>query len=335
MENKDFHLRIDSSIDLDTKVYRIVDFYSAADLVNVRSFMIPSAKNFEDSNDGIGQLLSSLFSTWPNAGCGVKWKNQEDLTSALDSNNNSSFVSCWSKNPESVAMWSLYSKDNCSVRIETTIGKLVNLCENIASEYNFGHFDNLKDGDSTCFIASAEIHAIKYRDLFSIASKIKRRVKARKRLEDRMKRNHEDVHKLGIPQSSKRDEFVDGLSSYDLRHLKDISFKHEEEIRVYIPIIESKLDQHFLDVIRKNNHEVNKRDKPFNHINKKLPERLFVNSPDDFIVSIAVDPRAPEHKKSFIENYFHKLDISITQSKCFRNAVPFIDVYHSEINPNF
>ena len=336
MENRDFNLNVASSLSLDTKVYRIVDFYSAAELITNQSFMIPSSKNFEDSNDGIGQLMAALYNTWPQSGCGVSWKSQEDLEKALDKGKKSSFVSCWSRNPESVAMWSLYSKDTCSIRIETTIEKLADLCRNAADEYNFGHFENLRDGDTICYCVDGEIHDINYRDLITVTQQIKRRVKARKRLEVRFMRNGEDPKKLGDPMSASsknmKDRFVDGLSLSELRHVKDVSFKHEEEIRVHIPIIKHELDQHFLDTIRPSDGAV-KRNNEFSCINKEIPDRIFVKTPNEFVVSVAIDPRAPEYKRLFIEKYFRDLGISIKQSSCFKSAVSYIDLYPAEINP--
>lgn len=335
MENSDFYLNIDSEFTLDTKVYRIVDFYSAADLITAQKFMVPSSKYFEDINDGIGQLMSTLYNTWPQSGCGVSWKNKEDLEKSFANTKESTFVSCWSTNPDSVAMWSLYSKDLSSIRIETTIGKLAELCKNLANEYNFGHFNNLNDGDSVSYFIDGAIHKVKYRDLYLITQKIKRRVKARKRLEQRLLRNGKDTKILGSPmyKSNEKDRSVDGLSSTDLRHLKDSSFKHEEEVRIHLPIHQQKLDQHFLNTIRKDDL-AERRENSFNHINSEFPERIFINTPDDFICSVSIDPRAPEYQKVFIEKYFKSKGVQIKQSKCFKSALSYIDVYPWEINPN-
>ncbi len=53
-------LSIENGIDEDSKVYRIIDFFGAAAMIENNRIMIPQLAEFDDINEGIGILLFSL-----------------------------------------------------------------------------------------------------------------------------------------------------------------------------------------------------------------------------------------------------------------------------------
>ena len=118
-------LEVDDSLSDQTPLFRIVDFFSAISMITDNSFMYTRADQFSDPNEGIDRLLRQLEVAIPGGGCGgMGWWDEETANRHHEAVKRSYYVSCWSKNPESVAMWSLYSLDLCSVRLETTSGNL-------------------------------------------------------------------------------------------------------------------------------------------------------------------------------------------------------------------
>lgn len=59
---------IDAALEPDLRVYRTLDFFSAAAIVSQRRLMFSRADTFEDKNEGIERLLLQLEVTSPDSG---------------------------------------------------------------------------------------------------------------------------------------------------------------------------------------------------------------------------------------------------------------------------
>jgi hypothetical protein len=118
-------LETDPSLSCGDTVYKIVDFFSAAEIISRRRFMFSRADTFQDTNEGIDRLLAQLESAGPAKGCMLMgWTDEESAIKAHKNLQCSHYISCWSQACDFVAMWSLYSKDLTSVRISTKISNL-------------------------------------------------------------------------------------------------------------------------------------------------------------------------------------------------------------------
>ena len=170
---------LDSTIAEDQTVYRIIDFFSACQIMSDKKFMIARSDTFQDKNEGVERLLSQLEAVAAGGGCGgMGWHAKATARREHDSVKCSSYVSCWSRNPESVAMWSLYSPDLQSVRISTRVSKLRQIAENLIGKYDVRRFG--KDDLGGLVVASivGRIAAVQYRSLSKIAKAVTFRAKA-------------------------------------------------------------------------------------------------------------------------------------------------------------
>ena len=122
-------VREKSNLDPSTPVYRITDFYSVAQMLRTKRLWTTRVSTYADQNEGVDKLVRGLYLSAEGQGCGGFGAHDEfSARQMVQRERACRFVSCWSKNGESQAMWSLYSPDTASVQIQTSVGKLQEVC---------------------------------------------------------------------------------------------------------------------------------------------------------------------------------------------------------------
>lgn len=330
----------DPSLPCNTTVYRIVDFFSAADIISNKRFMFSRADTFQDANEGIDRLLAQLESAGLVKGClGMGWNNED---SAMKSHNQlqcSHYISCWSQTRDSVAMWSLYSKDLCSIQISTKTSKLQTIAENFIEKYSFMRLKESDSGKSIVICANARIAPVTYQSLTYLLKKVSRRFKAYSRLGTRYQKEGKDfpsrpgkIPALFFEREKHRRIFTSG----DACLLKDISFDHEKEIRIVIRLGEETCHEQtlklkeFIDPSHPYHILIKGDLNLFGNIKTaNVPKKEFISCPDDFIEAVTIDPRCPAHKEAFMRNWFEGHGIQVIKSDCFGYLPKMFHVYPS------
>lgn len=336
MKSKSPLLEIDTTLTPDSRVYRTLDFFSAAAIISQQRLMFSRADTFEDKNEGVERLLLQLEVTSPDSGCGMGWSDQKSARTEHESLKRSHFISCWSKNPESVAMWSLYSPDSCSVRISSSIGKLSGVLEELLRKYCISRINNTDLGERVVVAIAGRVAPVSYVSLDQIATRVRRRAKARIMLSDRYKRKGQSMPTIGASGSSywQRElqrRFVELQSSCSL---KDMSFQHEEEIRFSVRLGEEPCrpgifqEQALLDPSHPHSSLLRQMLNSWGFVrHANIPEREFVACPEDLIESVAIDPRCPPHKAAFMKSWFEGCGVPVVRSTCFGYLPDSFDVF--------
>lgn len=329
-------LVLDPTLSDDTVVYRTLDFFGASRILTSNQLMFSRADRFSDRNEGVGRLLAQLEVSRPRGCGGMGWHNDETARVQHERVKRSHFISCWSQIPESVAMWSLYSPDHCSVRIATTIGKLCVVVENLLEKYSIGHLTESNLDQRVVVSVEGRIAPVTYASLAGISKHISLRVKAHARLVERYARNNRKMPDLmdvdpRYYQREKQRRLIELETTFNL---KDSSFKHEAEVRLAVRLGEENCSKVVLEerVMLNPNHQYHSIGKEILRAwgyvtSDALPEREFVSCPADLIESVAVDPRCPPHKAEFIREWFEKGGVSIVQSECFGYIPDSFSVY--------
>ncbi len=110
-------------------IFRFVSFFDLYTLLKDKRLRMSQATRFNDKNEGYGFVLDELekrFTLLPR-----RFFPDVNITGKSAS----SYISCWTKNPSSAAMWSLYSKDSDSFLIQTTREKLSAALKNYVRIY--------------------------------------------------------------------------------------------------------------------------------------------------------------------------------------------------------
>lgn len=327
---------LDAALEPDLRVYRTLDFFSAAAIVSQRRLMFSRADTFEDKNEGVERLLRQLEVASPDSGCGMGWTDQKSARNEHERLKRSHFISCWSSNPESVAMWSLYSPDYCSVRISTSIRKLSDVVEELLRKYCISRINETDLGKRIVVAISGRLAPVTYVSLAQIAAKVTRRAKARVALSDRYRKKGQPMPTISYSDSNywqreQQRRFVELQNSCSL---KDVSFQHEQEIRLTVRLGEEHCrpsvlkDQELLDPLHPHRAALKSMLGSWGFVLEvEIPEREFVTCPEDLIESVALDPRCPPHKAAFIRNWFEGYGVPVVQSTCFGYLPNSFDVF--------
>lgn len=327
---------MDAALEPGQHVYRTIDFFSAAAMVSQRSFMFSRADTFEDKNEGVERLLRQLEATSPDSGCGMGWTDQNSAREEHESLKRSHFISCWSLTPESVAMWSLYSLDYCSVRVSTSIGKLEGVVEELLHKYCISRIKRA-DLDTRVVVAIAgRIAPVTYVALSDIAAKVRRRAKARIALSNRYRRKGQPMPTVNYSDSNywRREQQRRFIELQTSCSLKDVSFQHEKEIRLTVRLGEEHCrpsvfdEQKLLNPSHPHSSVLKSMLNVWGFVREVgIPEREFVTCPEDLIESVALDPRCPPHKAAFMRKWFEQQGVPVVQSTCFGYLPASFDIF--------
>lgn len=314
------------SLTNDTVLYRTLDFFSAAAIVKNRQLMFSRADTFSDKNEAIDRLLAQLEISMPKSGCGMGWHDGETARAHHEKVKKSHYISCWSQNAESVAMWSLYSPDHSSVRISTTVSKLRRPVEALLAKYVIDRLTENDLGKRIVVSVAGHIAPVEYASLSSIARKLTRRVKAHRRIATRYAQEGKPMPQLSQidPRYFQREQQRRFTELSTTCRFKDISFKHEAEVRLSIRLAEETCTPHvlkdraLLDPSHEHHEVLKFQLGVWGFISSaSLPTHEFASCSVHLGDTVAIDPRCPVHKAEFIRNWFTAQGVAVVESECF------------------
>lgn len=326
-----------SGLNRTQQVHRIVDFFSAAQVVSEHILYVPLTTKFEDPNEGLDAAIDLLaISAGPCAGITRVFRSQAEFVEHQRTIASRSYVSSWTMTKESVAMWALYSTDHSSVQITTTIASLEQAASALAA-VDANPMPAITSGaQSGQFLNSSKISAVQYDDLSSIGRKIDRR----RRAYDKLTGTGKIVPHKSLTAMSDRDSFRSMQYQFSALELKDSSFAHESEIRLvltYSPYTPSTLAVAAIslqEMLARPDTNINlpEHDSAMlayarailreEALRQKLVCKDSISLPlqPDFISNVTIDPRCSPHKRNFIQAYFKTYGIPVLESKCFGHA---------------
>ena len=270
----------------DTPIYRFFDFFALVDTFRNRRLRFSAPSTFPDKNEGLEIIYNSLrAAVEANDGSYPGITNQEDILRFHNSLKQSSFICSWTRNADSIALWSLYSADRCGVRISSTVSKLNAAIDDFARNYSmqlqFNRF-GLTDGASYAFIQGATVREVSYDNLRALHENILRNGSSPEILSDLEKKNV--------------------LESFTL---KDEAYIHEQEIR---------------GIVTCGSAIPSGSTSPYKFTDSAPwldGDHVYVDIRDDFIDSVAIDPRCPKDKRKIIEDYLRDHNIALSLSRAF------------------
>lgn len=277
---------MEKTLNPDTPIYRFFDFFALVDTLRNQRLHFSAPSTFPDKNEGLEIIYNSLLAAVEsNDGSYAGIANQEDILRIHDRLKQSSFICSWTRDADSIALWSLYSADRCGIRISSTLSKLKSAIEDFARNYSiqlqFNRF-GLTDGASYAFIQAAMVREVSY---------------------DNLRALHENILKNGSSPEILSDlEKKNVLESFTL---KDEAYIHEQEIRGIVTCG---------SVIPSGSTG------PYSFTDSAPwldRDHVYVDIRDDFIDSVAIDPRCPKDKRKIIEGYLHDHNISLSLSRAF------------------
>jgi len=323
--------KLSDKLNPETKIYRTIDFFSVAQAVESGELRLTRMADFNDKNEGVDRLVRALISSVFGdliAG-GSELSDSETAEKLILDERRCRFVSCWSSTAESHAMWSMYSPDQCSVRLQTTVGRLHELGMSALSE-SWKGYSIEEVADPVRVINAVDVDPVEYVDVHWLLKRLARRKALAVRLLKRTEWTNDLLQAATVRHTATR-----WRPYLEAAFLKGEAYQYESEIRLTLKRSWTP-HQGFREMIKGEmerniqfhaDHPTLKRS-GFPIVKDRLGElrsatdetELFLKMPRDFIQSICVDPRAATYKKGFIERYFEQRGIAICQSRSFSTA---------------
>jgi len=329
-------IRNNSKLEPSTPLYRITDFYSLAQTLSEKRLWMTRVSTYPDLNEGVDRLVKALYSSASSQGCGGFGAHDESSAAKLvHEERHCRFVSCWSKNPESHAMWSMYSPDLASVKARTTVGKLQELCAlSLAEQWSQYYFrlgsEELKQ---TALLCDAEVVPARYEDLQHLMKRLARRTRLARRI---VKDTDLLASKLGSAAKKRSSQWAGFLEPSVLKHR---AFEYEHEVRVALrfgwePALQIRHDEHRDTLMEASKGSIAhlrglkwRLGATSSRIDETSLNHYSAPTPDGMIDAAFIDPRAPVHKRRFIEKFLTEWGVEVKKSEAFGLSYTGLDVY--------
>ncbi len=270
---------IPSEIDPHQTIYRFLNFFDLFNLVKDNKIRFTKLNKLDDKNEGVGNIIRS-FELSP-----VLRTNLEHLKNIeYPIIKHTTYVSCWTKVPDNIAMWTLYSPNKSAIRIKTTVSKLYAAINNYKKDYS-NNICKIEDFQPN----QVDVFRMVYEDLRKVKNDIESKVEMG--VPDVQEATGKSKAEMLRAGSKAMVEYLKNLILED-DNLKDENYSHEKEIRGQIkfkPTNEDAYDHmHFSEC-------------DFS----KFADFIFPIVYDDFIEELCFDPRCEPYK---IEVYKRIID---------------------------
>ena len=285
------------------KLYRYIDFFDLYNLVDRKLLRVSQATGFSDKNEGFAFILREIEGKFLRAfGAPTGFEGSKIV-------NTLSYISCWSTEPNKVAMWLLYSRDSQGFRIQTTRTKLEAILEAYRDSYETSP-DKIKSfspkhGEAIFHVTYEDFREVK-KGLESRNSEIQKKINC-------LPKNTSNVARMRdysniVMETLNAFRFTSNPWSY-----KDKAYDHEKEVRAVIEFEPSDEEGNSLmgDVI---------------YLSDSFPQRIHLAICDDFIEEICIDERCYDFKKEVFRSFLRKYGYSLRESHVFSSLFDEADM---------
>lgn len=302
-----------SSLDPNTRLFRFVSLFDLYEISVRRRLRLSKFSTFEDRNEGVGNILVLQDSTMFRQ----KYINAAEIDKEHALTRENHYATCWTTEPDSIAMWSLYSPDRSSIRVSTTAGKLCSVLLGCLEKLSWdNHLD--KHGTRVPIAWNCQVDPVKYLNYFSLRDAIRERFRAFD--EAATSKASADPTYLSDPSKFRADyssfqaqRVVDG----DGLFLKDDAFSHERQVRAVLHAgVRNELTL----------EEWRRRDNAFDNLFEwaragELVDYIFAELSQNFLESICFDPRMPQFKQDVLAELLPAKNYTVERSRAFGYAL--------------
>lgn len=295
-------------------IYRFISLYELFNLAKNKKLKLSLLAAQDDKNEGIGEILR--FAS-PALSC--LFTRSEKVSEQYVKLINNTYVTCWTTDHDSIAMWLLYSPHQESIRIKTTIGKLRSALNDFEATNNWSKHLNYTDG-SKLLTWKSELRQVKYVNLNDLLSEIEKFYSEYRNMCDNHSARDLDWHtsqdgftKAFLKNNKAFSEKFDFLNEF----IKDSGFSHEKELRGLVRAgVRNSIS---IDDWRASD-DISLM--PFSSAAPGvLPSFAYAETVDNFIEEICFDPRMPAYKRNVVRDALSPLSIKESESCCFGNLI--------------
>jgi hypothetical protein len=264
----------------------------------------------DDLNEGIYQAIKSQLPSGFNIGFS---KSHDEIVEYHNRIKEHNYISCWTTEKDSIAMWLLYSKDKNGFRIRTTKAKLKNSADKFMKKNYWTNHINSKEGTIQTSDIQAKIKNVEYVNINDIFIKIKNLHK-----EERIKIKSLDLkisqYKIWENKYHQIRENIRKQADKIITNpifLKDKAYQFENEVRVLLDV---DMRNNITEKEFKENKYVDYADYSIGEIDyvmgtattdfsnsKIFPNIIEVDVDEQFIDEICIDSRMPIYQQNIFK----------------------------------
>jgi len=233
------------------EIYRYMSFFELYRLVKENKLKFSKLALMDDSNEGLAMVSNK------------KKKNNTELYEELK---NSHYISCWTQEENSVAMWLLYSSNKDAIRVKTSREKLKKYADKYCASKYHEDTKSLKAGTVISLLKSSRTDTVNYKSYSEVYNQVQK----------------------------------DGWESVllDPCMIKDEAYKYENEVRSSIHLKKrNDIPKEEIDDYHQQ-YELARllNDSTAVDLGKKSNNVIFIDVESDFIEEICFDPRMQEYQ---------------------------------------
>jgi hypothetical protein len=279
------------------RLYRYIDCFDLYNLLERKLLRVSQATKFPDKNEGFAFILREIEGKYARAFGAPTGFDGPRIVKTL------SYISCWTTEPNKVAMWLLYSKDSQGFRIQTTRAKLDAILEAYRTSY-----ENSPDKIISFSPRHDEgIFCVTYEDFCEVKKGLETRNAEIQKKIDSLPKSSSKATSIRAFSNAVRETMKTFKYTSNPWAYKDKAYDHEKEVRAVIEFEPSDEEGDSLlggygDLTR-------------------LSDRFFpciqLAICDDFIEDICIDERCADFKKEVCRSSLRKYGYSLSESHVF------------------
>lgn len=299
----------------DTPIFRIYNLFDLINTLSTSSIRLAQVSRMEDPNELFGIYFGLAGSSFGESRVDYLNQVQRQFRSAQSHH----YMTCWTRVPQNIAVWSLYSPGRDGIQVRTTYGKL--------RKAMFAHFSarsyvlayKLQPNDQTDLFLPPTLGPVNYIDFKETYSKIRRKC---------LNYDEEMVRWTAANDKMSREEFSEKWRQADdkLRTrifsepqlsgplLKDARYQHEQEVRFVLQLQRR-------DGRTKEEYEAHPfagLDHPARHPKAEYcPPNVFVPFDISELDDFQVDGRIEGYKFEAITNVLGKFGVDVKLNTAF------------------
>lgn len=314
----------------DTPIYRIFNLHDLINTLASNKIRLSQASQMEDTNELFGIYFDLLRS-----GFGVYDADSIDKTqSRFREAQPVHYMTCWTRVPDNISVWSLYSPSKDSIQVETTYGKMSEAILAHFNKYPFYLAYRLKPNDPMDLFRLPVFGPVNYIDFDRVYSKLRQQCVAYFAEQDSWfdsKFREEGIGSSGRYESifrhskewADRDEKVRERIFEEPRYggplLKDHRYSHEQEVRFVLNL--TRRDGRTKEEYEA--HPMRGLDDPSRHPKPEdCPRNIFVPFASSNFTGFEVDGRVEDYKLEAINNVLSKFGFEASRNSAF-NPIKF------------
>ena len=292
-----------------TEIHRIVNFFDLISTVKSRRLRFSQVAMMADKNEFFGFYFGLINSDF---GPLFDWQIDDTLRSYQEAKSHH-YVSCWTRSPNDIAVWSLYSPSHDGIQITTQYGRVREAAERHAEKNSRRLSVDLDVGDASNLFTEPTCGPVDYIDFERTYAQIKAN-----RIERFRKRDELVLQQLrdGVDLRETRSD-SDSLDQEQYPSgplLKDFRYSHEKEVRFVLELW--RRDDRPLEVFKSDPMEA--LDWPARPPQAKdCPSNVYVPFEPDSILKLEADTRMEDWKFDAISSVLSDYGLKISRSSAF------------------